>query len=81
MSEPANTATSWSLRELKGSREDLSDQIQSATFVPDTAKAMLVKMVAEFPHESKLLRVDCHAFMCVSGNGPMQVGGWTISTL
>jgi len=81
MSEPAKTATSWSLREVKGMRDDVMEQIQAAEFVPDTSKAMLVKMVEEFPQSSKLLRVDCHAFMEISASGPMQVGGWTISAL
>ena len=81
MSDSPKTATSWSLRELKGTREELMDQIQAAAFVPDTAKAMLVKMVEDFPQPHRLLRVDCHAFITDVGKGPLQVGGWTVSVL
>ena len=81
MSELAQTASSWALRELKGTREELMDQITAAAFVPDPAKAMLVKMVEDFPQPHRLLRVDCHAFITDAGKGPLQVGGWTISAL
>ena len=79
-----NTPTqnqSWNLRDLKGTREDLVEQIVAATFVPVACKAMLVEQVQELKHPGKLFRLDCHAFCVESERGLTLTGHWNLASI
>jgi hypothetical protein len=53
----------WNLRNLKDTRENIVELINSAEFVPPTAKAFLVAHVDALPFAVRLVKVDAHCHL------------------
>lgn len=81
MNEPLAQGNSWKLAELKGTRDDVVEQVQAAAFVPDACKAMLVEAVTAFDHSEKLIRLDAHVRCVKTPRGDTHIGTWSITGL
>lgn len=81
MSKQLAQGSSWKLNEIKGTSGDVIEQVESAAFVPDACKAMLVEAVEAFGKSEKLVRLDVHVRCVKTTRGDTHIGSWSITGL
>ncbi len=75
-------AKSWSLRQLRDTRENVIEQINAAQFVPDEAKAFLTAAIRQSHSTAKLISVDAHCQVVKLKDGRAKHHGcWDVSEI
>ena len=73
---------SWSLRNLKDTRDNVIEQINGAQAVPDTFKAAFVEAIDRLPAKARLIEVNVHSQSVSLKDGRVKHHGcWDISEL
>lgn len=74
--------TSWNLRDLKDTRENVAEAVQNAAFVPDIFKAAIGEAIDQHDAKARLIRLDAHCHVIhTKDKGMVQNLTITIATL